>query len=180
MQHGPWQIVGSRTVHRDPWIDVRLDDVIRPDGKPGTHSLVTIKAGVSVLPVDAEGNAYLTQEFHYAVGRRTIEVVSGGIDPGEEPLAAARREAHEELGIEARQWTELGVVDPFTAMVVSPTRLFVAQDLRFDKARPEGTEQIECVKVPLAEAVQMVMESRITHGPSCVLILKAARTLNGE
>ena len=32
-QHGPWQIVQSQEVYRDPWIAVRKDDVIRPDGR---------------------------------------------------------------------------------------------------------------------------------------------------
>jgi len=42
-EHGPWQIVQSQEVYRDPWTAVRKDDVIRPDGQPGTHSVVTIK-----------------------------------------------------------------------------------------------------------------------------------------
>src|ERR1043165_5515685 len=111
MQHGPWTILSSREICRDPWIDVRVDDVIRPDGKPGTHSLISIKPGVSVLPLDDDGFVYLTEEFHYAVGRTTIETISGGIDAREDALAAAQRETREELGILARDWMPLGTVD---------------------------------------------------------------------
>jgi ADP-ribose pyrophosphatase len=173
-QHGPWKILESHEVYRDSWITVRKDDVIRPDGKPGTHSVVTIKPGVTVLAMDHERSVYLTEEFHYGVGRITIEAVSGGIEPGERPLETAKRELREELGIEAEEWTDLGVVDPFTASVVSPTQLYLARKVRFGDQAPEGTEQIKCVKMTLAEAVQRVIDSEITHGPSCVLILKAA------
>jgi ADP-ribose pyrophosphatase len=171
--HGPWQIVQERPIYRDPWIDVRVDDVIRPDGRPGIHSVIQLKPGVSVLALDAQRHVYLTEEFHYAVGRVTLETVSGGRDAGEEPLSAAQRELREEIGIMAEQWTDLGVVDPFTANVVSPTRLFLAEDLRFVAEAPEGTEQIRRVRVSLDQAAAMAWDGRITHAPSCVLILKA-------
>jgi ADP-ribose pyrophosphatase len=173
-QHGPWQIVKSAEVYRDPWIAVRKDDVIRPDGKPGTHSVVTLKSGVTVLAMDDADNVFLTEEFHYGVGRVTIEAVSGGIEPGENPLETAQRELREELGIEAAEWVDLGVVDPFTASVVSPTRLYLARKLQFGEPTPDGTEQIRRVKLSLADAVQKVLASEITHGPSCLVIFKAA------
>jgi ADP-ribose pyrophosphatase len=157
---------------------VARDEVIRPDGAPGTFAVVHIKAGISVLALDDEGFVYLTEEFRYAVGRHTLEVVSGGADAGEDPLAAAQRELKEELGIEAAEWIDLGRVDPFTSMLLSPTRLFLARRLRFGDHAPEGTEQIRCVKMPLDEAVEAVMDGRITNGPSCVLILKANRWLH--
>ena len=77
----------------------------------------------------------MTKEFRYAVGQMSLEVVSGGVEEGEEPLAAARRELKEELGIEADEWVELGRVDPFTSMVLSPARLFLARKLHFGEPR---------------------------------------------
>ncbi len=74
-------------MYQDPWIQVDRDQVIRPDGAPGTHCIVHLLHGISVLAVDDDGMAHLTQDFHYGVGRTTIEVVSGGVEAGEEPLA---------------------------------------------------------------------------------------------
>jgi ADP-ribose pyrophosphatase len=179
-QHGPWQIVHEELVYADPWIRVRKDDVIRPDGRPGIHTVINLKPGVSVLALDEERNAYLTEEFHYGVGRVTLEVVSGGCEATEDPLCSAQRELQEELGIIADQWDDLGICDPFTANVVSPTRLYLARRLQFGSTAPEGTEQIRCVKMPFDEVVAWVMESRITHAPSCLAILKAARVLKNQ
>jgi len=173
-QHGPWQIVESHEVYRDPWLKVRIDDVIRPDGQPGTHSVVRLKPGVCVLAIDDQNEVYLTEEFHYGVGRVTVEAVSGGIEPGDGSLETAKRELKEELGIEAEQWIDMGVVDPFTTSVVSPTQLYLARSLRFGNPSLEGTELIRCVKMPMAEAVDKALAGEITHGPSCVVILKAA------
>ncbi|MBS0264118.1 MAG: NUDIX hydrolase [Planctomycetes bacterium] len=172
--HGPWQILKSHDVYRDAWLHVRKDDVLRPDGKPGTHSAVFLRPGVSVLALGADRQVFLTEEFHYAVGRVTLEVVSGGREADELPLVAARRELEEELGIQADEWTALGTIDPFTTMLNGPADLFLARGLHFGETRLDATEQIRCVSVDFLEAVQMVQDGRITHAPSCTLILKVA------
>ena len=172
-QHGPWQIVAQQVVYCDPWTSVRKDDVVRPDGNPGTYTVVDVKPGVCVLAMDADNQVYLTEEFHYGVGRVTVEAVSGGIEPDEDAQSTARRELQEELGIEAGEWVRLGIYDPFTANVVSPTELFLARQLTFGKQAQEGTERIHCVQMTLRDAVQKVLDGEITHCPSCLVILKA-------
>ena len=92
-------------------------------------------------------------------------------------MKTAKRELKEELGIEAKEWIDLGLVDPFTAVVKSSQKIFLARKLKFGKDNQEVTEDIKLVKVKLEKAVKMVMDSVITHGASCVLILKAARYL---
>ena len=176
-QHGPWQINESREVYRDPWVRLQRDEVVRPDGQPGTYVVVNLKPGVSVVAVDDENNVYLTEEFHYGVGRVTLECVSGGIEPGEDALLTAQRELREEIGIHAESWTDLGTCDPFTANVVSPTRLFLARQITVGESAPEGTELIRSVKLPLSEAVDKVISSEITHAPSALAVLKAHRVL---
>ena len=176
-EHGPWKVRSSREVHRDPWVSLTVDDVIRPDGRPGAFCVVDIMPGVCVLAVDDDGTAHLTEEFRYALGRPSLEGVSGGIESGEEPLAAARRELREELGIEAGRWTPLGMVDPITSMVRATVQLFLAEELTFGPPRRDETEQIRHVPMPLAEAVRAVSDGRITHAPTCVAILQAQSSL---
>lgn len=177
--HGPWLIQQTATVYQDPWLHVRRDEVIRPDGQPGTHSVVTIKPGVCVLAIQ-DKTVYLTEEFHYAVGRITLEGVSGGREHNEPPLLCAKRELAEELGISANNWKHLGVVDPFTASVVSPTDLFVASDLSFHADAPEGTEIIRRVVMPFSQALAAINDGHITHAPTCVVLLRYALQVLGK
>lgn len=176
--HGPWRILARHVVYADPWLKVTKDDVLRPDGSPGTYSVSHIKPGVCVLAVDNDDICHLTEEFHYAVGRVTLECVSGGIDEDEDDLTTARRELAEELGLSADRWTSLGSVDPFTATAVSPTRLWLAESLHEIEASPEPTELIRHVRLPLKDVIEMVMQSQITHSPSIAAILKACRILH--
>ena len=172
-KHGPWAIKESTRKYQHKLIEVYEDQVIKPDGSDGIYAMIKVKPGVSVLALDRDGTAYLAREFRYAIGANSIEAVSGAIDDGEQPLDSARRELKEELGIEAGEWIELGRVDPITSIIDSPSSLFLARDLTFKEKKNEGSERIEAVKVSLEEAARMVMESEITHGASCVLILRA-------
>jgi len=172
-KHGPWTITETVEKHRDDFIEVHEDHVIRPDGEPGTYANVKLKAGVSVLPIEADGTVYLTRQFRYAKGAQSIEAVSGGID-AEDALVSARRELHEELGIEAKELISLGQMEMDTSIINSPVNLFLARELQFTEAEQEGTESIEMYKTTLERATEMVLNSEITHSPSCVLILKAA------
>lgn len=172
-KHGPWTIHESKEMYADPWIKVTRDEVTRPDGNPGTYATVNLKSGVCVVALEGD-LVHLTSEFHYAVGKVTIEGVSGGIEEGETPEVAAERELAEEIGLTARKWTHLGTVDPFTAAIFSRVDLYVAEDLESCEASPEGTEQIEHVTMPLSEAIQRVRESQITHAPTCVALLHIA------
>jgi len=178
-KYGPWTIKESIHKYQGKFIEVVEDQVIQPDGEPGTYAVVHMKPGISILALGADETLYLTTQFRYAVGRDSLEAVSGAIDEGEKPLDAARRELREELGIEAGEWTELGMVDLDTSIVNCPARLFLARRLNFVEKNQDATEDIRLFKTTLDEAALKVMESEITHGPTCTLILKTLRLLRG-
>ena len=174
-KHGPWTIKETNEVYQDPYVKLTLDQVIRPDGDNGQHVVVEIKPGVCVIALDDEGQVHLTREFHYAIGRESVEGVSGGIEPGEDALKCAQRELQEEIGLQAKCWQYLMTVDPFTSIMLSPTRLYLATQLSPIAKSPEGTEVIQPVVMPLADAIHRVQTGAITHAPSCVALLLADR-----
>jgi ADP-ribose pyrophosphatase len=176
---GPFEFLSRKTVYDNPWLRVCEDKVIRPGGGEGYFGVVHMKAGSTVLAISDDGDAYLVKEYKYAVERESLELMSGGLEDEETPLEAARRELKEELGLEAREWIDLGVVDPFTSLINSPNYLFLALGVEEGEPNRDETEVLEVLKVPFAEAVRMVMLSEIRHGASCVLILKAQTYLNG-
>ncbi|MEW6491860.1 MAG: NUDIX hydrolase [Cyanobacteriota bacterium] len=176
-KHGPWTIQETNQKYQNSFIKVREDQVLQPDGQPGLYGTVTMKSGVAILPIDSDRTVYLTRQFRYALGKESIEVVCGALEDDEPPLEAARREIREELGIKAEEWNDLGFFHIDTSIVNCPVHLFLTKQLTFTQPDQEGTETIEKLHLSLNEAVQMVMDSQITHGPSCVLILKAGKEL---
>lgn len=177
-QRSPFVLKDRKIVYENPWIRVEEDAVCRPDGKDGIFGVVRMVAGVSVLPVFADGSVLLAREYKYAVARDTVEVISGAIDAGEAPLEAAQRELQEEAGCRSSRWLSLGVVDPFTTVIDSPNHLFLALDVCDGHASmPDPGELITTQRVPFAQALKMVLNADITHAGSCVLILKAQQRL---
>lgn len=170
-KNGDWTIKSRKKVHAGLLFDVFEDQVIKPDDSRGTYSIIDFKPGVCVLPMDDKENIYLTKQFRYAIEREDLEVVAGAIED-ENRLEAAKREAREELGIEAEEWSELGRIESDTSTTNSTAYLFLARKLTFHKPEPEGSEQIKTVKLKLDEAVEKVMSGEITHGQTAVLILK--------
>ena len=172
-KNGNWTIKRTRKIFENDFFKVFEDDVVQPDGKDGKYATIRFVGGVSVLPVDDDRYIYLTKQFRYALGREDLEVVSGAVEE-EEPLEAARREAKEELGIEAAEWTDLGAIENDTSITDSRAQLFLARGLTFTEPEREGTEQIETVKMKFEDALDKVLKGEITHGQTVALILKAS------
>jgi len=174
---GPYQVLSSRNVYKNRWFSVREDGIIRPGGMKDHIGVIEMKAGSSVLALTDKDEVYLVKEYKYGIERNSIEAMSGALEENETPLEAAKRELKEELGLEATEWVELGVVDPFTTAVRSPNYMFLAMGVKEGENNPEEGELLEVVRVPLSEAVDMAMRSEITHSASCVLILKSDKYL---
>jgi 8-oxo-dGTP pyrophosphatase MutT (NUDIX family) len=171
--NGPWIIKHTSQPYQNAFLTVFHDDVIQPDGQPGAYATVTLKSGVAILPVRGDGQVVLVRQFRYALGRESLEVISGTREPDEDPRQAVKRELREEVGLSATDWIDLGMCDMDTSIVRCPVQLFLARGLSATETEREGTESIKTVIIPFEEAIRQVFEGGITHSPSCVLLLKA-------
>jgi ADP-ribose pyrophosphatase len=175
--NNPYRTVASRPMFDSLRFKVREDRVQFPDGREGPFAVVNVRGGVAVLAIDSDERVYLVREWKYALGRATIEVVCGAIDEGETPVQSAVRELREEAGVLAKKCTALGVTDPMTTFIQAPVHLFMATGLREVGLEPEPWEIIEPLRIPLAEAVDLVTSGEITHTPTALLLLLADRRI---
>lgn len=174
---GPYQVLSSQSKYKNPWIEVVEEKVIRPEGREGVFGIINYGKGTSTVALDANNNIYLVREYYYALEEYGIQVPSGDIADGETALAGAQREVLEEVGAVSNEWTELGFVNPLTMILKSPAYLFLAQNAEITQA---AESEIERIVMPFQEAFQMVIDSKITHAPSCVAIFKASAYLNAN
>lgn len=174
VESNPWLTAASELVYENPWISVREDRVVRPDGEPGVYGVVHYKnVAVGVLPVE-DGYTYLVGQYRYPLERYSWEIPEGGCPEGEEPLQAAQRELKEETGLEAGSWRKLGEAHLSNSVADEHAVWFLATDLVRGEQSPGGGEVLEVRRVPLDEALRMALDGRITDALSLLALMSHA------
>ena len=172
--NNPWTTLASKPVYDNPWIAVREDQVIRPDGSPGIYGVVEFKnRAVGVLAYE-EGDIYLVGQFRYTLNQYSWEIPEGGCPEGEDPLDAAKRELQEETGFTAANWELLGTSHLSNSVSDELAIWYLATDLTPGAHNPEGTEELEVRRVGVNEALKMVLSGDITDAISKMAILQFA------
>lgn len=87
-KNGPWTIKKTESVFKNSFLELFNDKVTQPDGSDGEYATVHLKPGACVLPIDDDGNVYLTRQFRYALGAESLETPCGAIEDDGEPLDA--------------------------------------------------------------------------------------------
>jgi 8-oxo-dGTP pyrophosphatase MutT (NUDIX family) len=181
--NGPWQVRSSRVVYENPWLRLREDQVVRPDGRDGIYGVVEFPGSVTVLAVGADGRAPLVSQWRYPVRRESLELPTGAIDPDDaSPLEAARRELWEEVGWRAAHWESLGSVDNSNGATTDTTYLFLALDAGPAAGWQPSQEDASTLthsQMSMPELRRAALEGRITAGPSVATVLLAS-ALAGE
>ena len=172
----PWQTVDSTVTYENNWLTVRHENVLTPAQTPGIYGVVSFKnKAVGVIPIDADGNTYLVGQYRYPLTEYSWEIPEGGAPVGTDLLASAQRELQEETGLIARRWTKIARIHTSNSSTDEEGFIYIAEDLTPGPHAPEETEALQLLKIPLSEAVAMVMDGRITDSISMAGLLMVAR-----
>ena len=167
----PWRKLSTKEVYDNPWIRLREDAVVRPDGQEGIYGVVHFKnAAIGILAVEGEF-IYLVGQYRYTLGQYSWEIAEGGCPEGEDFLSAAQRELAEETGLRAEKWEKMGEAYLSNSVTDERAVWFLATHLTQGEHQPEGTEQLMVRRVPFSQALRMVLTGEITDALSMLAIM---------
>ncbi len=150
------RILDEETVFSTPWFALQARYV---DGDAEPHYALAAPDYVTVLALTAEHEVLVVEQFRPAVGRVTLELPSGNVDPGESPAEAAARELREETGHDGGDLIPLGAVLPDSGRLANRAWGFIAP-----AACPAGTPpELTVLRMPLPDFFDALRDGRIDH-----------------
>jgi ADP-ribose pyrophosphatase len=165
----------SEDVFRGKLLNIRRDIVRVPDGARATREFVVHPGAAMIVPKLPEGKLLFERQYRYPLSRVFIEFPAGKVDPGEDPLAAAKRELTEETGYVAARWTHLAKMHPVISYSTEQIDIFVADELTHVGARLDAGEFIETFSATLDEALVWLDGGDVTDSKTMIGLLLLAR-----
>jgi len=172
--------IDGETVYRGVLLHVRRDRVRLSTGVEAPREYIDHSGAAAVIPLFDDGAVLMERQHRYPLGRDLYELPAGKIDPGEEPLATARRELLEETGWVAASWQRLATIHPVAAYSNERIELFLATGLSHQGVPPDIHEPMEVFRLPVATGLEWVREGRITDSKTMIGLFWADRILRGD
>jgi 8-oxo-dGTP pyrophosphatase MutT (NUDIX family) len=173
----PWTIRSQKTLLDRKWLRITEDSVELPNGtRIDEFHVMHSPNWASVIAVTEAGQIVMVEQYRHGLGRTSLELPSGVIDPGERPLQAAKRELFEETGYRARDWTSLLEVSPEPSRSTHRAHFFVARGAeRVGPGNPDASEIIDVKLLSVDELIDRVTGGRIDHAAHIGAILLAEK-----
>jgi ADP-ribose pyrophosphatase len=170
---GNAKVISSKLSFKGRVFNVFTDTLEEPDGHRHVKDVIRHNGSVVMLAVDerknpADPDVILERQYRHAAGQYLLELPAGTRDPGEAPLAAAKRELIEETGYRAKKWTMLLRYFASPGFLAEWMQIYLARDLREGVATPELDEHIQIIRMPLSEAMKLVAAGKIHDGKTLI------------
>lgn len=134
---------------------IRVEALSTPEG---VREVVVHPGAVAILVVDEANRVLLVRQARAGAMDKLWEIPAGTLNPGEEPLAAAKRELFEETGLQAEKWHYLGAFFPTPGYSSEKIHLFRAESLLGTAKASHEIEEVRFFSVQ--EILDMAKQGR--------------------
>jgi len=163
------KITKTREVYNCRLFRVTEDEAV--DTKSGfeiKRSVVRHAGSAVMLAEDEKRRILLVRQYRLPADKYLWELPAGKLDPGETPLAAARRELIEETGYRAKKWTKLASFWVSPGYVGERMTIFLARGLTAGEATPMDDERIESRWFTRREIGEMIRAGKIEDAKTMI------------
>lgn len=161
--------VKKNYIYRGKILNLRCDDAELPDGKSCKREIVEHSGGACVLYVEND-SVLMVRQYRYAYGESLYEIPAGKLDPGEQPMEAAKRELEEEGGICAADLKLLFVDYPSPGYTNEKIYIYQASNGKKVDAHLDEGEYLDAEFIPLEKAWEMLQGGEIRDGKTIIAL----------
>ncbi len=162
------KVLSAREVYRCGLFWVTEEHATDGKGYDIRRSIVRHAGSAVVMAVDERKRVLLVRQFRLPAAAYLWELPAGRLDPGENPLAAAKRELKEETGFRASKWKKLAAYYASPGFVAEKMNLFLATGLEAGKATPMDDERIRSRWFTRAEMDRLIGAGKIHDGKTLI------------
>lgn len=163
----------NRHIYTGRIIELGIERVTLPNGHCFDLEMVHHPGGAAVVALDTEDRVCLLRQYRHAAGGWLWEIPAGKLERGEPPARTADRELHEEAGLKAREWRELGTIFSSPGVFTERIHLYLARGLTQEHSATEDHEVIEIHWLALSAAVGWALDGTIADAKSVIGLLRA-------
>ncbi len=163
--------LSSQLVYDGRAVKLRVDTVQMPNGRETRREIVEHANCVAIIAIDANDNVLLVKQFRKSVEKELLEIPAGGIESGEDPETAVRRELREEAGYLPRKVERLGGFYSTPGYCTEYLYLYLATDLVPNPLHAEDTESIRLSRVPISQISSLIASGSICDAKSIAGLL---------
>lgn len=167
-------------VYSGKLLNIYRDTVLLENGNTSVREIAKHPGGVCVAALEDDGSLWFVRQYRYAVGEDVLELPAGKLEPGEDPDDAIVRELKEETGCTADSIIKVSASFPSPGYTSEVLHLYIARGLHHGDQHLDEDEDLDAFRIPLADAVKMVMNGEIRDSKTQTLILMAEKILNTE
>ncbi len=171
-------LIESRTLFEGSFLKARSDTVRLPDGGCASREYIVHPGAVVIIPLLDDEHVLLERQFRYPIGRVMTEFPAGKLDPGEDPLACAKRELLEETGCTAAQWAYAGALHLAISYSTEIIHILFARGLVAGAQQLDKDEFLEVCPMAMDDVMAACRNGGITDAKtlSCSLWLQNVRS----
>ena len=168
------ELISRNYVLRGRVIEVSLSAYNTAEKGEVTLEIVHHNGGAGALPLFEDGTVALVRQWRYAINKYSLEIAAGRIEQGQSPEEAALRELEEEVGYRAKNLQK--VSEFLVAPGYCEERIYTYLATGLEKANQhlDDDEEIEVVRMPLADALALVEAGEIDDAKSIITLLTVA------
>ncbi|HCC34847.1 MAG TPA: ADP-ribose pyrophosphatase [Ruminococcaceae bacterium] len=159
-------------------LNLRVDEITLPNGHTASREVVEHPGGVCVAAVTGKRELLLVRQFRYPYKEILTEIPAGKLEPGEDPKSCGERELLEETGLKADSFKEFGRIYPTPGYCDEIIYLYLATGLHDVGQRLDEDEFLEIERIPLDDALALVLNGKIIDAKTQIAILKTYYNLS--